>query len=150
MRQQPQGSGSGGFNPSSIHALARDSYRASDIYSKITKKLAGTDDAHRHLTNSDGEATAADREVVEILNEFESYLKTSTARYYECGERLVKAAKNYHDTEEGNQEDIDAILDLQGDADYDGPGKAGKEAEETKRPEARPGATEAPARFEGD
>jgi hypothetical protein len=133
VRPQTQDSGYVDFD--TIRALARDSYDASDLYGEITRKLAHTDDAHRHLKGSDGEATDADRDLVALLKEFEEYLNTTTARYYSAAERLVTAAKRYDETEEINQGQLDRITRLHEEHDdYKGPGNAAREAHDTDRP----------------
>jgi hypothetical protein len=135
MRQQAQDSGY--VDPDVIRALARDSYDASDLYGKITKKyLPDTDDAHRHLTGSDGEATDADRELVALIEEFEQYLNTSTARYYVAAERLVTAAKRYDEAEGMNQDQLERIIDQQDEHKdhYEGSGNPNREARDTDRP----------------
>ena len=150
MEQKPQGSDGSYFIADTIWALVHDSYEASEEYGRITKKLADTDEVHRHLTNSDGDPTEGDTALVKLLHEYEQYLKTSTARYYVAAERLAAAANRYEETEALNKHEIDRVHDI-GDVqddhhDYAGDGKAGSgagragsEAEGTNRP---PGSNE--------
>jgi hypothetical protein len=119
-----------------VMQLAERSYRVSDTYDEITRELSKTDPARGHLTNKDGEATAADRTVLELLDEFEAYLTTTTARYYLAGEQVHTAAVRYAEVEDLNRQRIQNILDsLESLDDYQGEGSPDRAAQDTDRPD---------------
>lgn len=125
-----------GFNVAidEILLLADKNYRIAENYAEITNKLGDTDDAEPHLTDHDGEPTKGDSEVVALLAEFESYLKTTTARYYLTAEQLEKAARRYIDQENLHSEQMDDML--KGLPDYDLQWDPDKTAQDTDRPDA--------------
>ncbi|GAB3467582.1 hypothetical protein [Actinophytocola sediminis] len=82
-----------------IMELAKKNYDIAERYEGITRKLADTDLANVCLADQYGEATAADTEVIAIIDEFFEYLRTTTARYQLTGEQLEQAAAAYVQTD---------------------------------------------------
>lgn len=132
---------------SDVMELASKSYQASEMYDQLRRRLADTDEARGHLTDDNGEPTVADREIIALLDEFEEYLVTTTARYYLAGDQIEAAARTYEETEDLNAGQLDELNDWRTDlrefdrlardglGDYEGPGDPGEAAEDTDRPD---------------
>ncbi|EIE98460.1 hypothetical protein [Saccharomonospora glauca] len=121
-----------------VMQLARTNYEIAEQYAEVTKKLARTDDARAHLTNRHGYATVADEEIIRLLDEFENYLKTTTARYYLTAEQLEKAAERYVQQENEQRDEYNRwreSFERNGVGDYDLQWDPDKVAGDTKRPE---------------
>lgn len=125
-------------NIETVMQLAQTSYHVAELYAEVAKKLVRTDEAHGHLTDQDGAATAADTDVIAMLNEFDGYVKTTTARYYLTGEQLEATAKTYVENEGEQQrvyEDYKKDWEKYGVGDYDLGWDPEHIADDTARPE---------------
>jgi hypothetical protein len=132
---------------SDVMSLATNSYKASEMYDQIRRRLADTDEARSHLSDQDVEPTVADREIIALLDEFEGYLTTTAARYYLTGDQIEEAARSYEEAEGLNAGQFDELNDWRADirdftditpdglGDYEGPGDPGEAAEDTDRPD---------------
>jgi hypothetical protein len=121
-----------------VMEMATTSYEVSEMYAEVTRELRKTEPARGHLADKDGEATAADRAVLDLLDEFEDYLTTTTARYHLTGAQLQTAAERYAETENVNAARLQTILDsieAAGLGDYEGEGNADRQARDTDRPD---------------
>lgn len=119
--------------------MANLSFQVSEMYDQVTRMLSDTDPARGELTDKDGEATPADQEILDLLDEFEGYLRTTTARYYLTGEQLVTAAQRYTAADESASERLERMIDSMenlGYGDYEGEGDPNRQARDTNRPDA--------------
>ncbi|OQO92632.1 hypothetical protein B1813_10720 [Saccharomonospora piscinae] len=125
-------------NIETVMQLAQSNYTIAEKYAEVTKKLTRTDDARDHLTDQYGSATEADNEIMSLLDEFEGYLKTTTARYYLTGEQLETAAGRYVEQEQsqlGQYREWRESFDRAGVGDYDLNWDPDEVAGDTERPE---------------
>jgi hypothetical protein len=122
-----------------IMTLAQNCYTIADDYAAVASTITQVDEANSHLSDRDGVATAADTDVIALVDEFFEYLKTTSSRYRLAAEQLEKAAGTYSEME-GDQQSVfqehAALLDEgnyrdYGNADWD----ATAEADDTERPE---------------
>jgi hypothetical protein len=121
-----------------VMEMATTSYEVSEMYNEITRELSKTESGRGQLTDKNGEATAADRAVLDLLDEFEAYLTTTTARYHLTGEQLQTAAERYAEAENVNAARLQTILDsleASGLGDYEGEGNPDRQARDTDRPD---------------
>lgn len=92
---------------SGMWLMAQDCWTLSDGYDDLWKRVGDTYVADWHLNGADGLHTIADRLLLEIRDQLESFLKTTAARYFLAGEQLIAALKEYE------QADADAATKLE-------------------------------------
>ncbi|RSD09206.1 hypothetical protein [Amycolatopsis eburnea] len=126
-------------NIETIMNMAKKCYLIADAYADVTGKIGSVDAAVGHLTDRDGAATAADTDVIALVDEFVEYLRTASSRYHLAAEQLEAGAAAYTNTEDDQRqifEDYAAAFDGGGTRDY---GNADwdpeTEADDTARPE---------------
>ncbi|MFC4852850.1 hypothetical protein [Actinophytocola glycyrrhizae] len=129
---------------SAILDMAKQCYAAANGYAAVVGRVSDVDAAVGHLTDKDGAATAADTEVIALVDEFVEYLKTTSSRYFLAGEQLEASASTYTQQEEDQRRVFEAYMgDLEsGDSAYaanreygNADWNPGDEADETARQE---------------
>ncbi|MDQ3789471.1 MAG: hypothetical protein M3422_19785 [Actinomycetota bacterium] len=131
-------------NIESILQLAKDCYAIANDYADIAGTITRVDAATAHLTDKDGAATAADTDLVALVDEFFEYLKTTSSRYRVAAEQLEAAAATYVTVDDEQQAVFQRYMDDW--ASYEGTENdvrdygnanwnAEEEADETDRPE---------------
>lgn len=126
-----------------IMAISKTCYELSGDYSGLLRSMSGLAGYDRHLTGSDGAKTAGDLALLDLRDEVEEFLKTTSARYYLAGEQTYEAARDYARTDEERQATFDEIdSGWRGDPTRDDLGRydkdnkpdfnAEREADETK------------------
>jgi hypothetical protein len=123
-------------NPTDILNLAKNCYEAAEYYEPLVSKLTSTSDADADLSGKDGEATYADKELIEIRDQLIEFLKTTCARYITAGEQIEAAAQSYDETDSDQESAFDRAWDDWNSGDHSAPETdwdPGKEAEATDR-----------------
>ena len=86
-----------------ILKMADNSYAVANNYAEVIRKISAVDAAVGHLTDKDGVATAADTDVIALIDEFVKYLKTTSSRYHIAADQLVASADAYTATEDAQR-----------------------------------------------
>jgi hypothetical protein len=84
--------------------MAQYCYDVAEIYSGLLNKLATTAYSDGQLAGRGVAPTAADRGVVQLREDIESFFTTTTARYLTAGDRIKAAAKLYVQNDEYQRE----------------------------------------------
>jgi hypothetical protein len=92
-----------------IMAISKTCYGLSGDHSGLLRSMSGLAGYDRHLTGSDGAKTAGDLALLDLRDEVEEFLKTTSARYYLAGEQTYEAARDYARTDEERQATFDEI-----------------------------------------
>lgn len=107
-----------------IIALANQCFEASHKYEALISSILASESADGDLKGINNAVTTGDAELIDTRNTFVSFLRTTCARYYEAGNRLVATAKIYYGVEVENAEAagwLDRAPDFNGSA----PGRGG-------------------------
>jgi hypothetical protein len=131
-------------NIESILQMAKDCYAIANGYADVASKITRVDAGTGHLTDKDGAATAADTDLIALIDEFFEYLRTTSSRYRLAGEQLEASAADYVTMDEEQQAVYQRYMDDwvsytgtendvrdYGSADW----SAGEEADDTVRPD---------------
>jgi hypothetical protein len=131
-------------NIESILQMAKDCYAIANDYADIASKITRVDAGTGHLTDKDGTATAADTDLIALIDEFFEYLRTTSSRYRVAGEQLEASAAEYVNMDDEQKavyqrymDDWESYEGTENDVrDYGNANwNAGEEADETDRPE---------------
>jgi hypothetical protein len=110
-RNNPTGSGQGfSVDVDDVLWLATRCHRMGSGYEELRPILARTSDAERHLAGPGGGPTSADSTLLEIRDLFESFLRTTAARYHIAADQLESAARAYAATDADVQQRLDEVL----------------------------------------
>lgn len=127
-----------------VMQMAKDCYAIANTYADVASKITRVDEAAGHLTDKDGTATAADTDLIALVDEFFEYLKTTSSRYRLAAEQLEASAADYVNVEDEQRDVYQRYLDdwesYEGtDNDVRDYGNASwnaaEEADDTDRPE---------------
>jgi hypothetical protein len=127
-----------------IMQLAKDCYAIANDYADVASKITRVDWGADHLTDKDGAATAADTDLLALIDEFFEYLRTTSSRYRLTAEQLEASAADYVAVDDEQQAVYQRYLDDWAAASVEGADprdygsadwNAGEEADDTVRPE---------------
>ncbi len=91
--------------------IAQLCYDVAEIYSGLLAKIATTSYADGQLAGRGVVAIPADRRVIALRNDLESYFATTTERYLTAGDRIKAAAKLYAETDEDQRRTYETTID---------------------------------------
>lgn len=100
----PKPSGNFSVDVAVVLEIAQHCYDVAEIYSGLLSKVATTSYADGQLAGRGVVAIPADRSVVALRNDLESFITNATERYLTAGDRIKAAAKDYAQTDAEQKE----------------------------------------------
>lgn len=123
-------------NVDDILRIAESCYDAGERYPEVLSRIAESAAADEHLADKDNQQTNADRNLLEVRDRLEQFVKTTSSRYLMAGDQVKSAAQAYAQQDSDQRGAFDRTMSDwadEGVGDYNVDFDVGSSVDETGR-----------------